>query len=187
MESKRVVGAGNIAGDLIAGFLVYGIIFGILYQIVYSKIVAHIESLVVVALIAIVLQGIIALILWKCSTSSAFKKKTMDINEVPKVMKILVIFTIVICVLNGIINYFNVDKQMDSYVDYELKFKETIMENLYSDEKMQEYYSEKEAVIKEAKSQLKVYLIIIEIGLTAAYLVVLPIVKNGIVKKINEG
>lgn len=143
----------------------------------------------IVAIIAIVLQGIVGLLCWKCSTNSAFKKKTMDINEVPKVMKGLVIFTVIVCAINGIMNYSNVDKQVDRYVKYntELMIQESFMESLYDDDELQEYYAEKEKAIEDVKSQLYVYLIILKIGLTAVYLAILPIVKKGIVKKITEG
>ena len=189
MENKKVVGAGKIISDLIAGWFLYGIIFGVLYRVIYTKLVAPIDSLVMIALIAIVLQGIVGLLCWKCSTNSAFKKRTMDINEVPKVMKGLVIFTIIVCVITWILNYSKVDQQVDRYVKYnsELMVKEAYMDILYDDDELKEYYEKKDEAIKDVKSQLYTYLIILEVGLTGVYLLILIIVKKDIVKKITEG
>lgn len=66
------------------------------------------KSLIAVAIIAIILQGIIAL-----STYSSFKNQTIVHNDVQKVMKNLIIFTVVICIFYDIYNIFSVNKAID--------------------------------------------------------------------------
>ena len=145
------------------------------------------ESFVLKAIIAVVAQGIIAIIVWKLSTSSSFKKRTISYNDVPTVMKNLIVFTIVICILTGIYNIASANSSMDKAInsDYKLKFSESMMSRIYSDEQMTQYNKEKEKAIAEAKRKANTYLVILEIGLTAVYLAVLPLEKKEILKYVS--
>ena len=102
-------------------------------------------------------------------------------------MRNLIIFTIVICVLTGIYNITSVNSSMDKAInsDYKLKFSESMMSRIYSDEQMAEYNKEKEKAMAEAKSKANTYLIILEVGLTAVYLAVLPLEKKEILKYVS--
>lgn len=187
MEDKELVTSWKITQSLIGNWLSWGIVFGVLYSIIFSLITSKMESMVLVAIIAIIFQGIIAFIMWKLSTSSSFKKKTIVYDDVPKVMKNLIIFTIVICIFNGIYNISTVNSSIDEALqsDYKLKYTESMMSYLYNDAQMEEYQSQKEEMIKETKSKLYTYLIISEIGLTAVYLAVLPLEKKEILKYVR--
>lgn len=187
MENKEIVTSGKMTQSLIGNWLLWGIVFGILYSFIYNIIASSTESMLVVALIAIVLQGITAIIVWKCSTSSSFKKKTISYDDIPTIMKNLVIFTIVICVITAIYNISNVNATIDKAIEsnYQLKFSESMMSYLYDDEQIAEYQKEKEKAIEELKSKLYTYLIILEIGLTVVYLAVLPLEKKFILKYVS--
>ena len=187
MENKEIVASGKMTQSLIGNWLLWGILFGIIYSFIYSLIASSIESMVAIALVAIVLQGITAILVWKCSTSSSFKKKTISYDDVPAVMKNLVIFTIVICVITAIYNISNVNATIDEAIEsnYQLKFSESMMSYLYDDEEMAEYQEEKEKAIEELKSKFYTYLIVLEIGLTAVYLAVLPLEKKYILKYVS--
>lgn len=187
MEDKEVVTSGKITQALIGNWLLWGIVFGFLYSIIFSLITSKMESMVFVAIIAIIFQGIIAFIVWKLSTSSSFKKKTIVYDDVQKVMKNLIIFTIVICIFNGIYNASTVNSSIDEALqsNYKLKYTESMMSSFYNDTQMKEYQTQKEEMIKEAKSKLYTYLVILEIGLTAVYLAVLPLEKKEILKYVR--
>ena len=187
MENKEMVSAGKISQYLIGNWLLWGLLFGFIYSLVFTLTSNFIESLVLKAIIAVILQGIVAIIVWKLSTYSSFKKRTISNNDVPTVMKNLIIFTIVICVLNGIYNIASVNSSMDEAInsDYKLKFSESMMSSIYSDEQMAEYNKEKEKAITEAKNKANTYLIILELGLTAVYLAVLPFEKKEILKYVS--
>lgn len=187
MENKEIVTSGKITQSLIGNWLLWGLVLGILYSFIYNLITSSIESMVVLALVTIVLQGITAILVWNCSTSSSFKKKTISYNDVPKVMKNLVIFTIVICAVTAIYNISNVHSTIDKAIEsnYQLKFSESMLSYLYDDEEMAEYQVEKEKAIKELKGKMYTYLIILEIGLTAVYLGVLPLEKKYILKYVS--
>lgn len=187
MEDKELVTSGKITQSLIGNWLLWGIVFGFLYSIIFSLITSKMESMVLVAIIAIIFQGIIAFIVWKLSTSSSFKKKTIVYDDVPKVMKNLIIFTIVICIFNSIYNISTVNSSIDKALqsDYKLKYIESMMSYLYNDAQIEKYQAQKEEMIKETKSKLYTYLIILEIGLTAVYLAVLPLEKKEILKYVG--
>lgn len=187
VEDKEVVTSGKMTQTLIGNWLLWGIVFGLLYNIIFSLITSKMESMVLIAIIAIIFQGIIAVIVWKLSTSSSFKKKTIVYDDVLKVMKNLIIFTIVICIFNGIYNVSTVNSSIDKTLqsDYKLKYKESLMSSFYDETQMKEYQSQKEEMIKETKSKLYTYLVILEIGLTVVYLAVLPLEKKEILKYVR--
>lgn len=187
MENKELATTKKITSELIGGWLLWGILFGIIYSFIFALITKSIESLVLRAIIAIVMQGIITFIIWKFSVKSTFKKRTMAYADVPTVMRNLIIFTIIICVINGIYNYSQINSRIDKAVnsDIELKYTESMMSYFYDDDEMAEYNKQKEATIEEAKNQARTYLVIIEIGLTVVYLAVLPLVKKEILKYVE--
>ena len=188
MENKEVISAGKMSGQLMGNWLLWGMLFGFIYSLVYYFIANFVESLVLNAIIAIVLQGITAFITWKESTFSSFRKKTISSNDVSSVMKRLVVFTIVICLLTGIYNMYNVNKAIDKAINkanYQLVISESIASYLYSDKEMEEYNKQKEQGIAKARNQIYIYLIILEIGITAAYFIVLPLEKKEILKQIS--
>lgn len=187
MEDKEIVTSGKMTQSLIGNWLLWGILFGIIYSFIYNSITSSMKSMVGIALVAIGLQGIIAILCWKYSTSSSFKKKTISYEDVPKVMKNLLIFTIVICAMTAIYHIANVNSTIDESVNsnYQLKFSESMLSYIYNDQQIAEYQAEKEKAIKEIKSKMYTYLIITEIGLTAVYLAVLPLEKKYILKYVD--
>ena len=133
------------------------------------------------------MQGITIFIIWKFSTKSTFKKRTMSYNDVPTVMRNLIIFTIIVCVIDGIYNYSQVNSIIDEAVDsnFQLKYSESMMSYLYNEQQMADYNKQKEDAINKAKSQAHTYLVILEIGLTAVYLAVLPLEKKELLKYVE--
>ena len=187
MENKEMISAGKMSQHLMGNWLLWGLLFGFIYSFVFSLMTNSMESFVLKAIIAVIAQGIIAIIVWKLSTSSSFKKRTISYNDVPTVMRNLIIFTIVICILTSICNIVSVNSSMDETIktDYKLKISESMMSRIYNDEQMAEYNKEKEKAIADAKSKVNMYLVILEIGLTVVYLAVLPLEKKEILKYVS--
>lgn len=187
MEDKEIVTSGKMTQYLIGNWLLWGIFFGIIYSFIYSLITSSMESMVGRVLVAIVLQGITAILVWKCSTSSSFKKKTISHNSVSVVMKNLVIFTLLLCAIVTIYNIHNINIIVDETIEsnYELKFSESMMSYLYDDDEIAKYTKQKEEAIEKVKKQYYTYLIILEIGITIVYLAILPLEKREILKYIN--
>lgn len=186
MNEKEITTTGKMTGDLIGGFFLYGIIGGIIYSIVYALIVKSLfsGSPILTAITAVILQGITVYFVWKGSTASAFKKKTIYNNDVPTVMRNLIIFTIIICVISAAYNFIQVNSKIENELNSDpvLKLHESYMSLLYTAEEKAEYDIKKEEAISKAKTQLYIYLAVLEIGLLVVYLGVLPIEKKNILK-----
>lgn len=186
LEDKQVATVRTITGELIGGYILYGILFGILYSVIYSLIskMFSADSLIPTAIIAIILQGITTFCIWRCSIATTFRKRLIDRNDVQTVMKNLMIFTVIWCILSGLMNYSNVNEQIDQKINSNatLMLSETYMKYLYDDEEIAQYQAEKEKFISEAKTKLYTYLTVLEIGLIAIYLGAVPLQKKAILK-----
>ena len=186
MENKQVATIRTITGELIGGFILYGIVFSILYNFIYSAITNRIseDSLILTAIIAIILQGITAFFVWRCSIATTFRKRSIETNDVNKVMKNLIIFTIIICFITALANFAKVNDMVEEAVnsDVGVIMSEAYMQYLYDDEQIAQYEEEKEKAISETKTKLYTYLAVLEIGLLAVYLGVVPLQKKAILK-----
>ena len=187
MENKEMASAGKISQRLMGYWLLWGLLFGLIYSFSFALISNLVESIVVKVIIAVIAQGGLDIIVWKLSTSSAFKKRTMSKTDVPTVMRNLIIFTIIVCIFTGIYNFFSANTAMDEAINsnYKLKLYENMMSRVYSDEQMAEYNKEKAKLIADAKKQANTYVIMLEIGLAAVYLGVLVLEKKEILKYVS--
>lgn len=186
MENKQVATVRTITGELIGGFILYGIVFTILYNFIYSSITNHIseDSFILTAFIAIILQGIAVFCIWRCSIATTFRKRLIETDDVKTVMKNLIIFTVIICFSTSLINFVHVKESVEDAVnsDTSLKLSESYMQYLYDDDEIAQYEAEKEKIISETKSKLYTYLTVLEIGLLVVYLGALPLQKKAILK-----
>ena len=187
MENKEFVSSAKMSGKLIGNWLAWGISVGLIYTFIYNAITMSMDSLILKSIVSIVLQGVLAILLWKLSTMSSFKKSTISYNDIPAVMRNLIIFTIVICIFFVIYNIIRFNSSMDQAVNsnWQLQYKEKVLSKLYSSEQMAEYNKEKEKIISEVKGKFTSSLILLEIGLTAVYLAVLPLEKKELIKYVG--
>lgn len=186
MEDKQVSTVSKITGSLIGEFFLYGILFGILYSFIYSAITNILSegSLILTAIISIILQGITVFCIWRCSIASTFKKRLISTNDVKTVMRNLMIFTIILCIITAIINFVQVDKELEKAINSNigLTMSETYMSYLYTDQEIAQYEAEKEKAISEAKTKSYTYLAVLEVGLLAVYIGAIPLQKKAILK-----
>lgn len=179
MEPKEVSTVrkitGELIGELIGGFIVYGIIYGILYSIIYSLIIEKIstDSLMPQAIIAIILQGLFAFAIWRVSIKTTFRKRSILQNDVPKVIKNMFIFTVILCVISTFSNYLEVKEKVEKIED---------RVNIYTSYMYDDAKEETEEALEEAKSELYTYLTVLELGLFAAYMAVVPLQKKAILE-----
>lgn len=184
MDNKEVVSANKMVWSLIGYWLLWGIGFGLIYGIVYSKIVSNIESIVVSAIIAIVLQGIMVVLLWKTSTSFAFNRKTVLFKDVSYIMKRLIVFTIIVCAIDGGYKILQIDSEVNKRLEYNYEFRMTdnLAQILYDDEEISQYNKQKEDMIKDTKTRITSYIAIYEIGVTITYLLALTYERKQLLK-----
>lgn len=184
MENKELVSSGKITQSLIGYWLLWSIAFGVIYGVIFGVLSSVIKSTVVLAIICIILQGITVFLIWKYSTHSSFKNKTISYNDVPKVMKNLIIFTVIICLVNSAYNFFNINNSINKTLS--AKSVSDLGESFYKTESLKAIYEELEQkAIANYKKQSYTYLAIIEIGLTVVYLAVLPLEKKEILKYVD--
>ena len=186
LENKQVATVRTITGELIGGFILYGIVFSILYSFIYSAITNRIseDSLILTAIIAIILQGITVFCIWRCSIATTFRKRLIETADVKPVMKNLIIFTVIICFLTAWMNFARVNETVEDTINSNtgVMMSETYMQYLYDDEEIAQYEAEKEKIISETKTKVYTYLAVLEIGLLAVYLGVIPLQKKAILK-----
>lgn len=186
LENKQVATVRTITGELIGGFILYGIVFGILYNLIYSLITNRVseDSLIIIAIIAIILQGITVFCVWRCSIATTFRKRLIETDDVKTVMKNLMIFTIIICFITAMMNFVQVNEAVEEAInsDSSLRISEAYMQYLYDDEEIAQYEAEKEKIINQTKIELYTYLAVLEIGLLVVYLGVVLLQKKAILK-----
>lgn len=186
MENKQVATVRTITGELIGGFILYGIVFGILYSFIYSAITNRISEdlLILKAIIAIIFQAITVFCVWRCSIATTFRKRLIETDDVKIVMKNLMIFTVIICFISAMMNFVQVNDSVQKEINSNANIiiSETYMKYLYDDDEIAQYEAEKERIVNETKGKLYTYLAVLEIGLLAVYLGVVPLQKKAILK-----
>ena len=191
MEEKEFATTKKVTSELIGGFFLWGILFGSIYSFLYSLIVRKVfsNSLIGTSITAIILQGITVILVWKFSTITVFKKRTIYTHEVSTVMKNLTIFTIIICLITAIYNFSQINSRIDKIIesDISLSINDLYASYLYNAKEKAQYEAQRKEAISKAKGQVYGYLTVLEIGLLAVYFGVLPLEKKNILKYTVNG
>lgn len=186
MGSKQVATVRTITGELIGGFFLYGLVFGILYRFIYSAITNSTSenSLILTDIISVILQAIIIFCIWRCSIATTFRKRLIETNDVKLVMKNLMIFSVIFCLINAIMNFVQVNNKVEEKINSNVGIiiSEAYVKSRYNDKQITQYEIEKEKIINEAKTKLYPYLAVLELGTLVVYLGVVPLQKKAILK-----
>lgn len=183
MENKEVATVRKITGELIGGFILYSIPFMILYTFIFSVISSLIpSSLILLGIISIFLQGLIVFFIWKCSILTTFRKRAINKDDVPTVMKNLFIFTFILCIIGIVTFSFDSTKKINKNIDKISKSTSLFTNNKSNNVQISQYKLEKEKRINEIKTKQYIYLAILEIGLFIVYIGVVPLQKKSILK-----
>ena len=111
MENREVANSSKMSSELIAGFFLFGILTTIVYCIIiniFKNILAN--SLPILTAIVIFLQAITYYFTWKFSISYTMKKKTMETSNLSRVMRNIIIFTVIFLIISSISIYFDYKK-----------------------------------------------------------------------------
>ena len=184
MKNKQVATVRTITGELIGGFLLYGIAFGLLFNIIHSAITNRIEtdSQILIAIITIILEGITVFLVWRCSIATTFRNRLIEKNDVPKVMKNLLIFTVIIYSITALVNFSKVNDTINKTINSKFLLSERVLKYMNDSDEIAKYNEEKNKAINEAKSIAYKYLAVLEIGSLAVYLGILPLQKKAILR-----
>jgi len=182
LETKQVANVRTITGELIGGFILYAIPFGILYHILFSVISNRFSSnsLIALVILSIILKGISVFCIWRCSIATTFRKRLIDKKDIQTVMKNLIIFTAILCMITTLVNFSDINNKLFAYSS--MMSPTSYTNYSYTVDGIAEYQAAKEKFINEAKKELYMHLVILEIGLFAVYFGMLPLQKKAILK-----
>lgn len=187
MNNNEIVSSGKMTETLIGNYLLFGIPFGILSSIIQYFIANFVTSIVLMIILSVALQAIILIILWRICVWNAFKKITITYEDVSKVMKNLVVFTIIASALLVAYNFYETKNNFEESLEsnFEIKYYENFINKFYSDEEKAKYELEKENAIKEAETTLYTSFVALEVSLTAVNFAVLKFVKKEMIECIE--
>lgn len=176
MEKREIATTGKITAELIGGLYLYGIIIFFLYEIaiyLVSKVIS--ENSLFQAVFIVIAQGICVFFAWRGSIKSTFKKRTIEISKLSTIMRNLVICTVIMWLLGATINFIEIDKKIEENMksDMKMQYKEYLMQYLYSEKELNNYYQEKEKEISKEKNKEQRHLVVLELALLMAYFIAL--------------
>lgn len=176
MEKKEIASTGKITAELIGGLYLYGIIIAFLYELaVYFVSQAIPSDSFLQAIFIVIAQGICVFFAWRGSIKSTFKKRTIEISKLPQIMRNLIICTVIMWLLGTAVNFSGIDRKIREKInsDSQTQYQEYLMQYLYSEEKLNNYYQEKEKAISKEKSKIQRQVFAIQIALLGSYFVAL--------------
>ena len=184
MENKQISTVRTITGELIGGYILYGIVFDILYNIIYTLISKQITTISITPeiIIIIILQGISTFCIWRCSIATTFKKRTIETKEIRKVIKNLIIFTIILCSISCIMKFNKINNLIEESANKSETLLELYTNQIKEENQIKQYQENQEKNIKETKEKLYKNVAIFEIIITAVYIGVVPLQKKAIQK-----
>lgn len=184
-DKRRFLPVGKIIGLLCINWLFPGLLYFLLYEIIqgffYGIIENFLGDLLIIKLItSLILQWCILLIIWGKSISNTCKKTRIYKNDVSNIMKGLVIFTFVVCLISVIINFISAQKTFDETInnDPKIQYYERYIELFGSEQDVSNFIEEKNKLISKVKIQLFSQLFVLETAVVFVYLSVLPYVKK---------
>jgi hypothetical protein len=171
---RTVVTPGKITGYFIENFILRGILIGLFAGIIQGTLFSFIKvdnvTLQTILKTAITLfitaGGLFFLTYW--STSSAFKLNTIKTADVPKLLKNIIIFFVIMLILNGILSFNNAQSTVKEVVNSEYSYRITLESiiNHYSDQQISE---KKQELINQATKHIYVYFIVLEAFVVLIY------------------
>lgn len=173
MEERELNTIGEITSKFISSLLIYGLIFGILYSIIYNFILVKLlsNSLIFLAITTIFFHGLILYIIFRFTNTRAFKRISIVESQVKELMKNIAVLLIVFFVINAVSIFSNISAKIDEELNsnFSLNYSEKLLNSIYSNSQMDEYYKEKKNAISKVKSQLYMYFFFLETGLFVIY------------------
>ena len=155
VQNVSVSTSKEITKNLIGNWLAWYVILNVIYYIITNYLLFQIESSLIQIIVSIVLQALIAFCAWTMSTKFTFKNRHIAPDDVRVVMKNIIIFSIIVCVVNVAYQFVQAEAIFNNSINsnYALKIKEKQMEQVYSSQEMSEYNKQKSEKIAEAKNR----------------------------------
>lgn len=185
MEEKKIISSGSMTGKLIGWSILYGLCLGILYTVIFNLLTGNTENIIIVFVIGVILQTICAYFMWYCSISSSFKKTTIVSSDFKKVVRNILIYTIILLIIYACYTLFNVEISIDEAVDESFGTLDMLM-SYSTDEQLIEYQQLRNQAIDEVTSQVYLYTAAFIICVSIAYIAMVFVAKNSMKKHLVE-
>lgn len=177
MNNKDLVTADVAIKELIGNWLFWGLILHFVYFILIKLITDHIEIGIIKLIFAVLLNFITVFYIWKISTEKTFKNKMPTYNDLPKIIKSITIFTIILCIIMPIIN-FSIMGEVIEQASQETKKIGAVIETKYYETEKNNFEQNIEKTIEEFKYEIYTYLIVYQILITIIYLYMIIVEKK---------
>ena len=185
MEEKKIISSGSMTGKLIGWSILYGLCLGILYTVIFNLLTGNMENIIIVFVIGVILQTICAYFMWYCSISSSFKKTTIVSSDFKKVVRNILIYTIILLIIYACYTLFNVENSIDEAVEESFGTFDLLM-RYGTDEQIIEYQQLRNQAIDEVTSQVYIYATAFIICVSIAYIAMVFVTKNSMKKHLVE-
>lgn len=188
LNEENILTANQMVGELLLSLTIYGVISFILYRIIYALSYSYFvenEKYVLLAFFVIGLQALMLFIIFKLGNKRAFKKGNIYKKDVSTVISNISFVLIVLLLIQVFTIFASVELAIDTALenDFELKYSETILSNLFDEKEMSIYQLEKEKAISEVKKQTYQYLAIVESGICIVYIYAILLEKKYLYNK----
>ena len=156
---KEIIDSKKIIIEIIIGFIVYLSLFSIAHWIFDNIVLININALIIKVIISSIIQIGLIFLAWRFSFKRVLKKNAIDINDIKKIKKFLIIFTFIICLIFSLLSYINIIESIEEQINSNImgNYEKILLQKMYGAEYLNQYEKEKQAVVVEMKIHTMIY------------------------------
>lgn len=136
MQNKRIVSTKRMTCEIIGLFLVFFIIFSLFFSFLSDLISG--SSTIFYYIIGVFKVLICAFVTWKCVIYFAFRQKTIFKEDLESLLKNLMVFVIILCLLITVNSIMSLNKEKEE-LNSTINTYNDLVENLFDSEEKEEY------------------------------------------------
>ncbi len=182
MSEKEMIDSRSMTIQLILGYILFGILFSVIYQVTLGLMVNMIPSVILKILINLVGKGILLYVIWRITIVLAFKKKTIEQRDIPRVTKNVTIFVLLVFSISFIVGFVELSEQIKELNNKpeEVRYYESMISEYESESALEEFQEAYQKEVEDAKDQLRGAFYGVEVGMLIIHLGILMMVRKRI-------
>lgn len=182
MSEKEMIDSRSMTIQLILGYILFGILFSVIYQVTLGLMVNMIPSVILKILINLVGKGILLYAIWRITIVLAFKKKTIEQRDIPRVTKNVTIFVLLVFSISFIVGFVELSEQIKELNNKpeEVRYYESMISEYESESALEEFQEAYQKEVEDAKDQLRGAFYGVEVGMLIIHLGILMMVRKRI-------
>lgn len=182
MSEKEMIDSRSMTIQLILGYILFGILFSVIYQVTLGLMVNMILSVILKILINLVGKGILLYVIWRITIVLAFKKKTIEQRDIPRVTKNVTIFVLLVFSISFIVGFVELSEQIKELNNKpeEVRYYESMISEYESESALEEFQEAYQKEVEDAKDQLRGAFYGVEVGMLIIHLGILMMVRKRI-------